>query len=51
MIKSVEHLLYEDRLRELGPFSLDKAQGLSYQCALIPDGRKDMEKMKPGSLQ
>ena len=32
MIKGLEHLLYEERLSDLGLFSLEKAQRGSDQC-------------------
>lgn len=32
MIKGLEVLIYRERLRELGPLSLEKAEGASNQC-------------------
>lgn len=32
MTKGLEQLSYEEKLRELGMFSLEKARGGTYQC-------------------
>lgn len=35
-VRSLELLPHEKRLRELGQFSMEKAEGESYQCLQIP---------------
>lgn len=39
MMKGLEHLSCEGKLRELGQFSLERAQRAAYQCTKIPVGR------------
>jgi len=38
MVQGLKHLSYEDRLRELGPLSLEKAAGRPYSSLPIPGG-------------
>lgn len=54
MLNDLEHISYEDRLKDLGIFSLEKRMGRggvagrAYQCKYLKKGAK---RMKPASFQ
>jgi len=51
VIKALEYLSYEERLRELGLFSLEKRRLRGVFSMLINTCRKGAKRMDPGSFQ
>lgn len=47
--KKFKYVTYEVRIREMGLFSLQKAEGRSYQYEQIPE--EDLKKIDPDSSQ
>ena len=51
MMKGLEHLSYEERLRELGPFSLEKRRLRGILAMHTNTQREGAKRMEPGSFQ